>query len=386
MSNKKDVEIRVFASRKEYARFDVRDEPQVAEIIRTQVLPKTEAEYHRVDVKIKRKKDQTPKYLVAYLLRKDIYLAEVVKVDVESDFQVTGTTWGYDESKEEEEEEEEGESKEWTAGATYGLVDFVAGTPVPEIPTALAAVTAVAQMATNAGLTSKVLLGPDASVANYKQYLQSGLQGFVNVGHGNTGGIVLSDGNLPAAWFQGLANKPLSPAVVYFNSCQVFNPPLQPAIMSAGARTYIGGKINLRIGPSEKVCKGFWNKVLSPPQVPMGTALSEAEIGYPDPGAHGISGDLGLFRAGHIIVSTHVDFRGPHRHIFGWEKNLNHPEDRTLNDKISSFVVVSGTWKFYKNVNFDVSLGGEYGPGVYRWVEAVGVSNDQISSLRCIKS
>lgn len=68
------------------------------------------------------------------------------------------------------------------------------------------------------------------------------------------------------------------------------------------------------------------------------------------------------------------------------ERNLNHPADRTSNDEISSFVVVSGTWKFYRHSNFRVGLGGEYGPGAYRWVEAVGIKNDQVSSLRCVRA
>ncbi len=137
MGNYNNIAIKVFASRKEYTSLDARDESRVAEIIRTEVLPKSEAEYYRVDVKIKRKSDQTPKYLVAYLLRKDIYLAEVVKVDVESDFQVTGIAWGYDESEEEEEGEEEFSSGEEEYACPY---DFIAATPVPDIPSAKAAV------------------------------------------------------------------------------------------------------------------------------------------------------------------------------------------------------------------------------------------------------
>lgn len=126
MGNYNNIAIKVFASSKEYTSLDARDESRVAEIIRTEVLPKSEAEYYRVDVKIKRKSDQTPKYLVAYLLRKDIYLAEVVKVDVESDFQVTGIAWGYDESEEEEEGEEEFSSGEEEYACPY---DFIAATP-----------------------------------------------------------------------------------------------------------------------------------------------------------------------------------------------------------------------------------------------------------------
>jgi hypothetical protein len=147
-------------------------------------------------------------------------------------------------------------------------------------------------MAVKAGLKSKILLGADASVANYKKYLASGLKGFVNIGHGNTSLIVLDDGPLHASWFQGLSGKPLAPGVVYFNSCKVFNNPLQPAVMQAGARTYIGGIVNLLIGPSEKVCQCFWDKVVLQ-HIAMGDALKDCEKAhYPTQGAHGISGDL----------------------------------------------------------------------------------------------
>ena len=95
-----NIEIKVFGSRKEYASLDSQDEPRVAEVIRTRVLPQSEAEYFRVNVKVKRRRDRTPAYLVAYLLRKDIYLAEVVKVDVDSDFQVSDITYNYEDSDE----------------------------------------------------------------------------------------------------------------------------------------------------------------------------------------------------------------------------------------------------------------------------------------------
>jgi hypothetical protein len=48
--------------------------------------------------------------------------------------------------------------------------------------------------------------------------------------------------------------------------------------------------------------------------------------------------------------------------------------------------VLSGTWRFYRHANYMDVLGGAYGPGTYRWVESVGISNDQVSSLRCIRS
>jgi Beta/Gamma crystallin len=85
----------------------------------------------------------------------------------------------------------------------------------------------------------------------------------------------------------------------------------------------------------------------------------------------------------HIIIFEHRDFRGQHRHIFGEEANLNHPEDKTLNDRLSSFVVLSGSWRFFKNANFDNQLGGRsFGPGQYEFVGDFGIPNDAVSSLR----
>lgn len=297
MSSQNGVEVRVFASRKDYAGLDVQDESRVAEIIRTQVLPKTEAEYYRVDVKIKRRKDQSPQYLIAYLLRKDIYLAEVVRVDVESNFQVTGTTWNYDSSTEDEDEDEDEEptfssSDEGEYGYAY---DFIVATPVPDIPTAKKAVEDLHKQFTSLGFSSKMLLGTEATIANYKQYLTSGLKGFINIGHGNPNSIALYDGALSATWFENVANQAVKPAVVYFNSCQVHNDPLKSAVIKAGARTFIGGIVNLLIGPSEAVCVCFWENAVKS-SITMSDALRQCEKNkYPAEGAHGIIGDTGLF-------------------------------------------------------------------------------------------
>jgi hypothetical protein len=304
MNANKDIEIRVFSSPNVYKSLDLGDESRVIEAIRTHVLPVTEAKYYRVDVKIKRKTDQTPKYLIAYLLRKDIYLAEVVRVNVESDYQVTGITWGYNESKEAEEDEEEDRS--FISKEEYECpYDFVVATPVPDIPSAKAAVEYLHNLFTSLGFKSKMLLGAEATVANYKQYLTCGLKGFVNIGHGNTNEIILADGALSATWFNSVSCRALQPAVVYFNSCQVHNDPLKSAVMKAGARTFIGGIVNLWIGSSEEVCKCFWGKILTT-VTSMCDALCTCEKEkYPDKGAHGITGDSGLFiEASRLIVTA----------------------------------------------------------------------------------
>jgi hypothetical protein len=284
------VPIRVFASTENFRTYDSRDESQVVDIIRKQVLPREKAEYHSVNVKIKRKEDGSPQYMVAYLLRKDTYTADVVRINVNKNFQVRSYEDDYIDIEDDEETKEDEEE-----GERYETIDFIVATPVPEITTAKAAAEAIHLLATNVGLNSKLLLGVDATVANYKHYLKSGLRGFVNIGHGNPSCIVLYDGSLTASWFQSVTGLAISPAVVYFNSCQVFNNPLQPAVMHAGTRTFIGGIVNLGIGPSEQVCMCFWTKILMQ-NIAMGVALKDCEKAkYPTQGAHGISGDLGLF-------------------------------------------------------------------------------------------
>jgi hypothetical protein len=85
----------------------------------------------------------------------------------------------------------------------------------------------------------------------------------------------------------------------------------------------------------------------------------------------------------HIIIYQHRDFRGAHRHIFGNEANLNNPEDRGLNDAMSSFVVLSGNWALFRHSNFVDQVGGRtFGPGQYEWVGDFNIPNDAVSSLR----
>src|SRR5688572_1088611 len=84
-----------------------------------------------------------------------------------------------------------------------------------------------------------------------------------------------------------------------------------------------------------------------------------------------------------IIIFEHRDFRGRHRHIFGQEANLNNGEDNTLNDRMSSFVVLSGTWSLFRHSNFVEQVGGRtFGPGQYEFVGDFAIPNDAVSSLR----
>ena len=79
-----------------------------------------------------------------------------------------------------------------------------------------------------------------------------------------------------------------------------------------------------------------------------------------------------------IIIFKDKNFRGQHTHVFDEEAYLGDG----LNDAVSSFVILEGTWKFFRHFNFHVQIGQPLGPGKYRSVDIFGLENDQISSLQ----
>jgi hypothetical protein len=85
-----------------------------------------------------------------------------------------------------------------------------------------------------------------------------------------------------------------------------------------------------------------------------------------------------------IVLFQHANFHGAHKHLYGSESNLNAADDNFFNDKISSFVITSGSWQFFRDSNFSGPASNVFGPGRYNWVESVGIPNDSISSVRRI--
>ena len=89
---------------------------------------------------------------------------------------------------------------------------------------------------------------------------------------------------------------------------------------------------------------------------------------------------------GHLVIFSDAGFSGNHQHIF---RTMPYIGD-DLNDQMSSFVVLSGVWRFYIDAGprHDSLTGNKdgYGPGLYPWVEAndVGVTNDIVSAVELI--
>ena len=295
MGKLKNVKFKVFGSKKEYANKDLKDSTQIFKTVRDEIEVPEGVEYREVNVKVKRTADgKSPESLIVYLLRKDTYTADVVKLNVDSKYSIKDVVENYEDDDDDDDDDDVEYGADIDDDTSYA-VDFVVATCCTDISSAVKAVNFIYDSARSAGLNAVRLLGSNASTGNYKYYLKSGVKGFVNIGHGHPGGIILSNGTLNASWFQNLTGKPVNPAVVYFNSCQVHNNPLLSAIMQAGARTFIGGIVNLGIGTSEEVCKCFWIKSFTSLSA-MATSLKNCEKSkYPTTGAHGFTGEKGIF-------------------------------------------------------------------------------------------
>jgi hypothetical protein len=90
----------------------------------------------------------------------------------------------------------------------------------------------------------------------------------------------------------------------------------------------------------------------------------------------------------HVILFEHANFHGAHKHVFTREPNLNAGDDNFFNDKVSSFHILSGLWVFYRDSQFQNPYAGgtEFGPAIDgSWVEALGIKNDDMSSLRSVE-
>ena len=82
-----------------------------------------------------------------------------------------------------------------------------------------------------------------------------------------------------------------------------------------------------------------------------------------------------------IVIFNNADFSGTALLVNDQLGSLGRFD---LNDRVSSFIVLSGTWEFYERPDFQIPYQRRLGPGQYHWVEELGIANDSISSLRAV--
>ncbi|MRV72015.1 hypothetical protein GJ700_09850 [Duganella sp. FT92W] len=265
--------------------FATLDRVRVEQIVRTTLLADSSTPYLLARIRVRFDATGMPRHLVVYLARADISQADTARITLSPGYVVSAVDLAY--------QQQESDLEPGTF--TVQDADMLFETPVDFIASAVAGVQRGCQLGAAAGYVCDTAVGGDAGVQDIRNYLLAPrLKALGNIGHGNPDGIQLADGMLASQWFTTLPSGTLAGKLLYFNSCQVHNAPLEPAIMGAGARTYIGGDLSLPIGSSEEVFKCFWDATLNDKQ-PMGAALGACEDAQGLTGFHGLSGDAGRF-------------------------------------------------------------------------------------------
>ena len=89
-----------------------------------------------------------------------------------------------------------------------------------------------------------------------------------------------------------------------------------------------------------------------------------------------------------VLLFQHRDFGKPMLRVDNYLASL---ASSGFNDQVSSIVVLTGHWSFYRDENFRSPYMAESGgplvlsPGLYRYVGDKGIDNDDISSLRSVE-
>lgn len=96
-----------------------------------------------------------------------------------------------------------------------------------------------------------------------------------------------------------------------------------------------------------------------------------------------------------VILFADINCSGAHTHVCVNTANLNDQNHgwflSDFNDTVSSFIIISGKWNFYKDWHWENQMGPgagtTLGPGVYEWIESntcLGPgTNDSLSSVKC---
>ncbi|MCP3875326.1 MAG: hypothetical protein GY699_19500, partial [Desulfobacteraceae bacterium] len=218
-----------------------------------------EAQVHKANVRVVYDNSGDVGYLIVYLLSSTTYSYETFRVNLTGNYKVTDIVYNYQDTADITVQEYDA----YYASCPDSSVDMVFSTCEDGIPTAVSAINYASSVANSAGYNVKVLKGSAESTSAIQNWLScDNLILLGRVGHGTKSAIQVANGTVSSSYFNGLSSTALNDKVLFFNSCQVHNSPLEPAIRSAGVQKFIGGDTDLMIGPSEQVFKKREKKVV----------------------------------------------------------------------------------------------------------------------------
>jgi hypothetical protein len=102
-----------------------------------------------------------------------------------------------------------------------------------------------------------------------------------------------------------------------------------------------------------------------------------------------------------MVVYIDIGFGGLHMHVYDSIPDLNKVSttgynaiNRNIlptvnlnpwNDRISALQILGGTWRVYKDPNYQNQLGGDLRPGFYPDIQKdLNIPHDQISSIKLV--
>lgn len=271
---------------------------EIARIIRNEFLDKHPDKYYRIIVEADYNEGNYPQALRTYLLYNDSTSFDSARILLGDNYSVTALEQGNEAIIEAAVHSSEtgASAAELCSSSSSRSVDLtgvqlVFSTCEDDLPSAVVAVNRAYEIAVANGYNAIKLIGAEENKANVKALLNApGIIGWGRVGYGTDMGIILDDGALYYTYFNSLQPAALENKVIFFDSCEVHNPPLLTSIVEAGVQKFIGGTRQLTIGPSEEVFKDFWDNVIAD-NGNITDSLNSAQLKYYySTSAFGISG------------------------------------------------------------------------------------------------
>lgn len=260
--------------------------------------PSAPSPYYKIEIQVIYRDNGPVDYAIAYLMSNKTYTFEMAKVEFGESYRASVVTRNYHLS----EKDHEQDSSYYTRGSCPDeSVQFVAGSQcASEFKTALECITTLTENFKNKGYkTAPPMLNKEATKEAYKNWLScKNLIAFVNVGHGNAFAIKCADGAFDYKAIESIG-KVFQNKTIYINSCLVANHPFQTAFIEGGAAVFAGGRQEVAVGPSEKVCMCFMQSALEGNEMTADLLSGcEKSTNYPNPYAHSLSGNGPYFLNG----------------------------------------------------------------------------------------
>ena len=219
--------------------------------------------------------------LIVYLLSSKYKSFELVKIDVNSEFQATNVIQNYKLKLTDLTQAPENTPAR-KPRCPDKTVEFVIGNNFDGDTSVEKEVQAVYNMANAKGYKTFLMnvndpASPQPTVSAYENWMTCpNVKAFYNEAHGSNEEILLSDGDFTYALVDKFLVNKLQHDVLLFDSCSTFNDPLLSSMVSndkGNAQQYVAGFIPLPFGASERTASCFWAAAMD--QQPMSQNLIE---------------------------------------------------------------------------------------------------------------